>query len=121
MSLAFMLFALVVSSISSYITCVIGVVGAIGISMTFPPIRGRGRAKRGPKTTVACYGPFNSGLLVAGRGRSEVSIPMRLMIAPMVIPILFVTGDANHPHNTHTDNPEKMLIATFRDSVSQLF
>ena len=88
--------------------------------MVYPWVRGRGRAERGPKTTVACYGLFNSGLLVAGRGRSEVSIPMRPMIAPIVIPILFVTGGANHPHNTHTDNPEKMLVASFRDSVSQL-
>ena len=59
-------------------------------------------------------------VVVAGRGRSEVSIPMRLMIVPMDMPILFVTGDANHPHNTHTETPKKMLIASFRDSVSQL-
>ena len=67
MSLAFMLLALVVSSISSCITCVIGVVGAIGISMAFPPIRGRGRAKRGPKTTLAEHILIHSAWLAAGR------------------------------------------------------
>ena len=71
MSLAFVLFALVVSSVGSCITCVIGAVGAIGISMAFPRIHGRGLAKRGLKTTLAEYILIHSARLVAGQRRKS--------------------------------------------------